>query len=432
MAAPRSSVARACRRIAGVVAACALLSAPATLAAPAATPKPGTPWTAVPSFEMRGGLAAFWDVKAGKFSDLQEAAALRRGFKPLTLIGTYSDYANRGRKEDINRALSTPPNPWARPPFFERTVRRNIGEHPPEGGPYIHDIEIPIATAAAAWAAPALRRASGARDARSFAEAYHRAWADWFVLPLQWTKETYRAPVGIYGLQPFRRDYWGIVGKTRAELERSHAADLALWRRVDPYVDFYIASIYAFYDDPGTVMYFAANVEENYLRSRRFGNKPVYAYAWLRFHPSDRKGDDREVTPYLIEAMAITPFFSGARAVALWGWEPQHAAQDASPYETLPVYTRALARIAALSDRIGRGRLVIDTSAQELWNARRPLIRKVESAEGECVVMAINPWQAETARSTESVACGRRSHQVVMRGKRTTLVLLRPEGAQEY
>jgi hypothetical protein len=44
-------------------------------------------------------------------------------------------------------------------------------------------------------------------------------------------------------------------------------------------------------DDPGSIYYIAADVEENYQRTWRYGNKPVYAYARCR-SGRRRSGDD--------------------------------------------------------------------------------------------------------------------------------------------
>jgi len=73
-----------------------------------------------------------------------------------------------------------------------------------------------------------------------------------------------------------------------------------------------------------------------------------------------------------------------------------------------------------------------DTSAQDLWNARKPLVRRIETAPGECVMMAIDPWQADDDNHTAQVTCGGRAYAVPMRGKHTTLIELRPSGAIEY
>jgi hypothetical protein len=238
--------------------------------------------------------------------------------------------------------------------------------------------------------------------------------------------------VGIYGLPPYWYEDTGFVSRTPAELARRHDLDLRIWRGVDPFVDFYPVSIYAFRDQPDTVMMFAANVEANYRRTRAFGDKPVYAYAWLRHHDQSKALGNREIAPYLAEAMAIVPYFSGARGIVLWGWEPKLGARDIAPYQTLPLFVRSLARVASLSDRIGGGRLVIDTPAQAVWKARAPLVRHVVLGPDACVVMAIDPWQDEDAQSAVPATCGGRTISAPLRGKHTTLLLVEAGRVTEY
>ena len=52
------------------------------------------------------------------------------------------------------------------------------------------------------------------------------------------------------GPQPFRRDYWGIADKNAAQIDGTHRTDWLLWKYIDPHIDFYIASIYVFYERP--------------------------------------------------------------------------------------------------------------------------------------------------------------------------------------
>lgn len=419
------------RWVGAALAASMLLSAPrAMLAGQVPAEKPaGAPWAAAPSFEMRGGLAAFWDVGG---NPAQAKAAYARGFRPITRLNTLADYPG-GQKENIARTMKRPPNPWDRPPFFEKVVRRNIALRAPNG-PYVHDIEIPIAPASKAWADADLRRASGAADERAFREAYYARWAEWHVLPLQWTKAAYpQAPVGLYGPQPFLRDFWGFPGRSSQHLTDKHKDDLDLWKRIDPFVDFYTASVYVFYNNPDAVFYIAGNVENNYRLTRAMGDKPVYAYTWLRFHDSNKQTAGQELPDYLVEAMAITPYFSGARGVVLWGWEPQAVKPGAAPYRNLPLFMRSLGRVAAISDRLGRGRLRIDASAQALWNTRRPLVRVAVVAPDDCVVMGVNPWQDEAVNSSASASCGGRAYKVPLRGKHTTILHVQPGGrTKEY
>jgi len=159
---------------------------------------------------------------------------------------------------------------------------------------------------AKAWSDKMVRDASGAKDLATFEEAYFREWASWYWLPVTWTRERYPGTaVRIYGPQPSRRDYWGIADASAAQIDGTHRTDWLLWKYIDRHVDFYVAGIYVFYDRPDSIFYMAANVEENYARTREFGNKPVYAYEWLRYHDSNRSLGNREVDPYLVEAMAV-------------------------------------------------------------------------------------------------------------------------------
>lgn len=113
-------------------------------------------------------------------------------------------------------------------------------------------------------------KASGTATEAEFAEAYFREWATWFTQPCIWAKEQRpHQPVGIYGPQPFRRDYWGIAGKDARQIDGTHARDADLWTHIDPAVDFVGASVYIFYDEPGAIYYIASNIEENVARGCR-------------------------------------------------------------------------------------------------------------------------------------------------------------------
>ncbi len=254
-------------------------------------------WDELPTITMRGGLGVYWRVYTGNANNQQHAEA--HGFLPLTEVGTYADYPGNQRA-NINTFLGQGNrNPWNKPPFFERVIRRNIDQHP-STGTYVHDIEFDFEEdATKAWSDKTVRDASGAKDLATFEEAYFREWASWFWLPLKWTRERYNGTrVGIYGPQPFNRDYWGIADDNAAQIDGKHRTDWRLWQYIDPHVDFYVASIYVFYDRPNSIFYMAANVEENYTRTRELGNKPVYAYEWLRYHefkPGARKPRSRSI-----------------------------------------------------------------------------------------------------------------------------------------
>lgn len=386
-------------------------------------------WSDVPGFAMQGGLSAYWAVidKSGK----SEAQAAARGYLPITVTNVFVDYAGK-QKQNINNWIAQHPNnPWLKPDYFEHILRRNTA-NARRTGAFIGDIEFNFEQdAAKAWADPKVRAASGASTFGAFEEAYFREWASWFALACKWAKEERPGDItGLYGLQPFHRDYYGFVGKDANHIDGAHATDDRMWRYVEPYVDAYVSSIYVFFAKPDSVYYMAANVEENFLRSRKSGDKPVFAFVWLRYHTSNRLEGNREVDPYLAEAMAIVPYFSGAKATVLWGYEPQIGPDDGRPYQRLPEYTAALKRVGDLSALIGRGKLVLDRPAHLDWNAKKPLVRRVELGSAECVVMAINPWQSDEAVSSTEVRCGDTPYTIEMRGRHTTLAHVSARGIE--
>lgn len=359
----------------------------------------------------------------GSQSKRHRKAAVAHGFQLSTALNTFADYPGKQKENIANFAKSALANPWAKPPFFERIVRRNIEARRPEGI-FFHDIEILYSDdAEAAWENAQIRKLSGASSFPEFEKDYLKEWSTWFSLPLRWTKEIYpQTPVGLYGVQPFRRDFWGIAGKSASQIDGSHATDMELWRHIDRYVDYYIASIYAFYPTADSVFYMAANVEENYTRTKQFGERPVYAFEWLRYHNANKWEKNREVDPWLAEAMAIVPWFSGAKGIVLWGSEPNDDRPDLAPYAVFDRYMRSLARVSKLSELIGRGNLVIDTPTYDLWTKRLPLVRKVVVGQDDCVVMAINPWQSDNETSSVETTCGSASLRVEMKGRAVTLL----------
>ena len=371
-------------------------------------------WSGIRSFRMQGGLKAFWNV-GGKDRDANEQAAVAHGFERVDLLNTYSDYPGRQQEKIVPDGQ----NPWNKPPFFERIIRRNIAAT--RGLPlFVHDIEFHFEEKTdMLWTNPVIRAASHATSREGFREAYYREWASWFTQPCLWAKQKYpNTPVGIYGPQPFRRDYWGVAGKDAQQIDGTHKTDAELWQHIAPSVDFCIASVYCFYDDPGSVYYMAANIEENRQRMSRAGDEPVYAYLWLRYHDSNVKLKGQEVNDYLAEAMAVLPYFCGANGVVLWGWEPKG---QGSYYHTLPLFMRSLGRVADLSEPIARAVPVNEEPVNMVWKAKRPLIRKLRISDSEWLVLATDPWQAEKDERIVTAKCGTVDVSLAIRGKHTEI-----------
>ena len=113
-----------------------------------------------------------------------EAQAVARGFTPVSLLNPLPIIRQAERKyRHIRWPGST--NPWNKPPFFERIIRRNINQKP-STGTYVQDIEFDFEEdVAKAWSDKTVRDASGAKDLATFEAAYFREWASWFWLPLK-------------------------------------------------------------------------------------------------------------------------------------------------------------------------------------------------------------------------------------------------------
>jgi hypothetical protein len=303
-------------------------------------------WKSIRKIKMNGGLKAFWNIYTLDYKETQKQA-VARGFELSETINTYGDYPGK-QKENISTFLEkNTNNPWLKPSFFERIIKRNINLSKHETPVFVHDIEFGFSQdLKKAWADPKIREDSGALNFEDFTRKYYEASASWFYLPCKWSKEMYpEQSVGIYGPQVFNRDFWGFTRKT-TEWEKYHEHDIKLWKHIDKYVDFYISSNYVFYDLPDSIYYLAANIEQNYLRSRQFGNKPVYSFVWLKYHTSNQKLSLQEVADYLVEALAIVPFFTGAKGITLWGWEPK---SQGPAFQKMPLFVDRLSKVNGLS-----------------------------------------------------------------------------------
>lgn len=380
-------------------------------------------WSNLPVFEFRVGLKAFWNVGA-KDDRIHAKAAEAHGFSSLTILNTFDDYPGRQQRSILKFLGSHNANPWVKPEYFEEIVKRNI-ERAGGGQTIVHDIEFHYQhRPALAFYFGAARKMLGSVNLKDFERNYWREWATWVTKPARWTKERFpNAAVGIYGFQPFFTDSAKLLDASDAAVAYYHYHDLAVWRHIESSVDFVVASAYIDSDDPVWLYRTAFEIEMNHQRERELGDKPIYAYLWLRHNNRDWQRAVSFLGPQVVEAMAILPYFSGAKGTVLWGYEPQVRVGDPLPYAELGTYVRALARVADISDLIGKGRLIIDATARELWKRKKPIIRKFELANGQCVAMAVDPWQDETAVTSVNVYCSGHNFAVPLNGRHTTLAV---------
>lgn len=394
-------------------------------AASAADLAPG--WEEIAKFEMRGGLKAFWNVAADD-RRAHATSAETRGFSRVTILNTFSDYPGRGR-QSIEKFLGPRnSNPWQMPDYFETIVRRNI-DISGGNGLLVHDIEFSYEIdPGKAWSDPIARRMSGAMNSTQFELYYWKKWAEWVTLPLTWSRQRFpRTPVGVFGFQPFYTETWNIKEQSAETIAFYHQRDINIWRHIEPHVDFVAVEAYLPSSDPGSLYYITLHMDANYDREKTLNNKPIYAYLWMRYYHTDWTQAVQQVDPAMVEAMAILPYFSGAKGVVLWGHEPQVKSGDRLPYAQLSTFVGALARLALLSGTIGKGTVVVDETAQRLWNQRRPIVRRIEVGDGECVAMAVNPFQKDSESSSVEATCSGRGFRLPTQGRRVTLAHIRGE-----
>jgi hypothetical protein len=375
-------------------------------------------WNALPTVNLKGDLKAFWSVYGGD-RDYNVSNATQKGFQSKVFIGTFRKQEIGGDK-DIEKTMDFS-NPWQKPPFFEEVVRfnANIYKHTPL---LYHNIEINLNwDADKLWENTKLRSLSQAKNKEEFGDRYFQEWATWHTLPLRLSKQINpKATVGLYGQQVFQRDYWKLSTAKPEQVAAMHKASSRFWKYIDPYVDYYIADVYYFYDQPDSVYYLAANVEENYLGSLQYAApgkppKPLYTFSRLRYtEGGNRLIQDKQIYPYLAEAAAVVPYFTGAKGVTIWGWEQNTKGQ---PYYNMSAFMRGLNRVAQVSEKLSKAKLVIDEPAYQLWQKKAPLIRKMQVSSTEWLVMVMDPWQAEDKNRDLSVNLNNQTFSLNVKGK---------------
>jgi hypothetical protein len=378
-------------------------------------------WKAIPTLAMKGDLKLFWHIGGGN-SLYNSAQAKLHGFEIVNGVNTYADYPGK-QKENINNFLKlNKDNPWLKPSFFERIVKQNLNQPFIDYSVLVNDIEFSFnRDIKKAWNKAEIRDASQAQDFEEFREKYYREIASWYTLPLLWSKQINpEKPVGVYGRQVFNYEHWGFKSHHN-DLDKNHYDDLSIWKYIDPFVDFRIVNTYLRQELSDPVYHMASNIEENYLRGDKLSIKPLYTYFWLKYYPVNGKVQ-QEVDDYLAESAAVIPFFTGAKGIVLWGWEPSSKGQ---PYRNLPVFMKSLSRVARLSDKISHARLIIDQPAHVLWKSHLPLIRKLKVSNQEWIVMAINPWQKESDSEIIDVDCGGTPIKIKILGKHTEIYHLK-------
>lgn len=191
--------------------------------------------------------------------------------------------------------------------------------------------------------------------------------------------------------------------------------DAALKRAGGPFydqMDVLSPNAYFYYDYPHVfageyLSYLLFQMEAN----RAWSTKDQWVFLWNRYSYSAQFAG-RNIRPWMSEAMAIFPFFAGAKGAWLWDHDPNPGPH--SPYEQ---YLKGLYRLSAFSSYFdGSARRIETLSARDYLDTQDPVWRGMLK-DGKMLIAAHNPWaKSDTETSTVKVRYGSFQTDIVLKG----------------
>lgn len=186
-------------------------------------------------------------------------------------------------------------------------------------------------------------------------------------------------------------------------------------------LDVLAPSAYYYYDYPNPLAsdylgYLLFQVEAN----RAWSPKPVIPYVWMRYHESTVP-DNHFIQPFMAEATAIFPFFSGAKGLWLWD-NPTLPLARQETYTAYESFIHGLYRLSRFADMFqGDYELVIETPARDLVANQLPVWRGVYK-NNKLLVAAQNPY-AKNDQQTTTLTVGYKSWRttITLTGRQTYL-----------
>lgn len=160
-------------------------------------------------------------------------------------------------------------------------------------------------------------------------------------------------------------------------------------------------SAYYYYDYPNPLAkdylaYLLFQVEAN----RAWSSKPVVPWVWLRYHNSTPYYP-KFIQPFMAEATAIFPFFSGA--AGLWLWDESSEQTRTDVYAAYEHFTHGLYRLSRFADMFqGPHELVIETPARDLMDKQLPVWRGVVKG-NQILIAAQNPYADDGQKTSLTV-----------------------------
>jgi hypothetical protein len=161
----------------------------------------------------------------------------------------------------------------------------------------------------------------------------------------------------------------------------------------DKYNDFLTPSAYFYYDfshpfGPNYLAQLLFQIEAN----RAWSKKDIMVFEWMRYHPCCGPYP-KQIEPFMAEAGAIFPFFSGANGIWLWEEFTYPTGDVLTSYDA---FNKGLYRLSAFSDFFtGNYQLFIPKSGRDYFADKTPIWRGVVK-NGKILVAAHNPYQGST------------------------------------
>ena len=153
--------------------------------------------------------------------------------------------------------------------------------------------------------------------------------------------------------------------------------------------------------------------------NRAWSDKPIVPFVWLRIHDSYDPTTPL-ITPFMAEATAIFPFFSGASGLWLWDnpFFPGDRQENYSAYEH---FIYGLYRLSEFKDMFeGTHELVIAQSARDHMEQQNPIWRGVVKG-SDIVIAAHNPYAADNAETQINVFYKKWYKTITLKGKEVFL-----------
>ncbi|MCE7064107.1 T9SS type A sorting domain-containing protein [Dyadobacter sp. CY326] len=172
------------------------------------------------------------------------------------------------------------------------------------------------------------------------------------------------------------------------------------------------------YDHPigkDYLSYLLFNIEAN----RAWSDKPIIPFVWMRVHDS-YDSNTPFIAPFVAEATAIFPFFSGAKG--LWLWEnPFFPGTRQENYTAYERFIYGLYRLSGFKDMFeGDYSLVIPQSARDNMELQNPIWRGVVKG-SNILIAAQNPYAADNAETYVFVSHQKWSKSIKLKGKEVFL-----------